>query len=433
MEKCRIIVVGGGAGGLELATKLGKRLGRKGFAEVTLIDSKRTHLWKPLLHQVAAGSLDIADQQLEYLAQAHWRHFRFRLGKMSGLDRRNKKVIVAPTLNENGEEVIPGRSFEYDYLIIAVGSVSNDFGIPGVQEHCLFLDTLVQAQRFQQRLLNQLLFMHTHRRDRYPQLGVAIIGAGATGVELAAQLHTVTRVLSAYGLDELHPERDIKLHIIEAGPRILPALPEPVVDKTCASLTQLGVQIHVNERVVEVTKDGVKTGSGQFIEAGITVWAAGIKAPNFLRDIDGLETNRINQLVVRTNLQVTRDDTIYAIGDCAACIDKVGTQVPPRAQAAHQQASFVYHSLCARFKGKSVSEYQYRDYGSLVTLGRYSTVGSLMGSIPGTLFITGYIARMVYLSLYKLHQIALFGFPRTAMLTLSKLLRRSVDPEVKLH
>jgi len=429
----RIIVVGGGAGGLELASKLGYHLGRKGLADVTLIDSKRTHLWKPLLHQVAAGALDIGDQQLEYLAQARWRYFRFRLGKMTGLNRQAKKVIVAPTNNENGEEIIPERSFSYDYLVLAVGSISNDFGIPGVMDHCLFLDTLGQAQRFQQRLLNQMLFMHTHRGEGIDQLGVAIIGAGATGVELAAQLHTVTRVLSAYGLDELNPETDIKLHIIEAGPRILPALPEPVVDKACHSLRSLGVQIHVNERVVEVTEQGVKTGSGQFIAAGISVWAAGIKAPAFLKEIDGLESNRINQLVVTDKLQTTRDENIFAIGDCAACVDIAGVTVPPRAQAAHQQASFVFSALCAKIQGREFGSYRYRDYGSLVTLGRYSTVGSLMGSVPGTLFITGYIARLVYLSLYKLHQIALFGLIRTAMLTLSKLLRRSVDPEVKLH
>lgn len=433
MAKCRIIVVGGGAGGLELASKLGQRLGRRGIAEITLIDSKRTHLWKPLLHQVAAGALDIGDQQLEYLAQAHWRHFRFRLGKMIGLDRRRKVVIIAPTLNDEGEEVIPERCFEYDYLVMAVGSVSNDFGISGVQQHCLFLDTLSQAERFQQQLLNQLLYMHTHQQAGQSELGVAIIGAGATGVELAAQLHSVTRVLSAYGLDKLNPERDIKLHIVEAGPRILPALPEPVVDKTCHSLEHLGVQIHVNQRVVEITKDAVKTASGLVISAGITVWAAGIKAPDFMREIDGLETNRINQLVVGTNLQTTRDESIYAIGDCSACVDSAGVQVPPRAQAAHQQASFVYKSICARMKGRAAGAYRYRDYGSLVTLGHYSTVGSLMGSIPGTLFVTGYIARMVYLSLYKLHQIALFGFFRTSLLTLSKILRRSVDPKVKLH
>ena len=431
-ERHQIIVVGGGAGGLELATKLGKRLGRRRQADIILIDSKQTHLWKPLLHQVAAGSLDVGEQQLEYLAQAHWRHFRFRLGKMSGLDREQQYVFVAPTYNEKGEEIIPERRFYYDTLVIAVGSMSNDFGIKGVREHCLFLDTLVQAQQFQQHLLNRMLYLHTHQHD--DEMGVAIIGAGATGVELAAQLHTVTRALSAYGLDELNPERDIKLHIIEAGPRILPALPESVMEKTCESLERIGVQIHVNERVVEVTRDGVKTANGDCIPAGICVWAAGIKAPDFLRDIDGLETNGINQLVVNKKLQTTHDKNIFAFGDCAACPDEVNTFVPPRAQAAHQQASFLYKALCKRLNGlSSENEYVYRDYGSLVTLGRYSTVGSLMGAIPGTIFISGYIARMVYLSLYKMHQIAIYGWFRTTMLTLAKVLRRSVDPEVKLH
>lgn len=416
---------------MELVTKLGYRLGRKRLADIILIDSKQTHIWKPLLHQVAAGSLDVGEQQLEYLAQAYWRHFRFRLGKMSGLDRRQRFVIVAPTYNEKGEEIIPERRFYYDTLVIAVGSVSNDFGIKGVREHCLFLDTLAQAQYFQQQLLNRLLYLHTHQHDE--QLGVAIIGAGATGVELAAQLHTVTRMLTSYGLDELKPERDIKLHIIEAGPRILPALPESVMEKTCEGLERIGVQIHVNERVVEVTREGVKTANGDFIPAGICVWAAGIKAPDFLRDIDGLETNRINQLVVQKNLQTTRDENIFAFGDCAECPGEGNEVVPPRAQAAHQQASFLYKAICKRLDGKPWGEYVYHDYGSLVTLGRYSTVGSLMGSVPGTIFVSGFIAKMVYLSLYKMHQIALFGWFRTAMLTLAKFLRRSVDPQIKLH
>jgi NADH dehydrogenase len=433
-DKHHIVVVGGGAGGLELATRLGTAMGHNGRAEITLIDAKPTHLWKPLLHQVAAGSLDIGDQQLAYLAQARWRHFRFRLGSMSGLDRNSRTVIVAPTLDETGEEVIPERRLHYDSLVMAVGSVSNDFGIKGVQEHCFFLDTMDEAQRFQRQLLNRMLYLHTHKRQPDDRLGVAIIGAGATGVELAAQLHTVTRVLSAYGLDNLDPEHDIKLHIVEAGPRILPALPQPVVEKTRRGLENLGVNIHVNERVVEVTKDGVRTVEGDFISAGITVWAAGIKAPDFLRDINGLETNHINQLQVNANLQTTRDENIYALGDCAACPDKGGGMVPPRAQAAHQQASFLTKLLKKRVSGAAYQgQYRYRDHGSLVTLGSYSTVGSLMGRIPGTLYIAGYIARWVYLSLYKLHQIALYGWLRTALLTVSKLLRSSVHPEVKLH
>jgi len=433
-EKHKIVVVGGGAAGLELVSRLGRKLGKKGLAEITLIDAKRTHIWKPLLHEVAAGSLDVAEYQLEYLAQAHWRHFKYRLGRMAGLDRERKLVHVAPTCNVQGEVIIPEREFAYDTLIIAVGSVSNDFQIKGVREHCLFLDTLSEAESFQRRLLETLLHIHTNKQSDPGQLGVAIIGAGATGVELTAQLHQVTRQLNAYGLDELNPEQDIRLHLIEAGSRILPQLPEGIATEARQKLKDLGVHVHENERVVEVTEEGVHTQGGDFIQAGITVWAAGIKAPDFLHDIDGLETNNINQLVVSKDLQTTRDPNIFALGDCAACPDDKLGFVPPRAQAAHQQASFLASNIERTLKGKKpVREYQYHDYGSLITLGRYSTVGSLMGQIPGSIMVSGFIARTVYLSLHKMHQIALFGWLRTALLTLAHLLRRGVDPEVKLH
>lgn len=432
-HKHRIVVVGGGAAGLELVTRLGKRLGRKGLAEITLIDAKTTHIWKPLLHEVASGTLDVAEHQLEYLAQAHWNHFRYRLGRMDGLDREKRLIYVAPTYNEQGEEIIPRRSFPYDTLVITVGSVSNDFGIEGVQDHCLFLDTLGEAQHFQRQLLDTLLYMHTHQKENPNQLGIAIIGAGATGVELTAQLHQVTRQLNAYGLDEFNPEQDIRLHLIEAGPRILPQLPEGLSTQACEKLEALDVQVHVNERVTRIDENGVLAASGDFIRAGIKVWAAGIKAPDFLAEIDGLETNSINQLLVYKNLQTTRDKHIFALGDCAACPDEHGGFVPPRAQAAHQQASYLARAIERRIKNRAVGEYHYHDYGSLVTLGRYSTVGSLMGNIPGSIMVSGFVARSVYLSLHKMHQIALFGWFRTGMLSLAHLLRRGVDPSIKLH
>ncbi len=434
-ERHQIIVVGGGAGGLELVTALGDRLGRRKLADITLIDASRTHIWKPLLHEVAAGTLDAHQDELEYMAQARWHHFRFRLGRMVGLDREKQEVTLAPTYNDEGQEVVPERKFRYDTLVIAVGSLSNDFGIPGVKENCLFLDTTLQAERFQRRLLDTMLRAHTLGQPiREGQLDVAIVGAGATGVELAAQLHHVTRQLSAYGLDTIDPERHIKLHVIEASPRLLPALPPKLSSAAAAELARLGVVVHTNERVVEVSKEGIRTASGHFIPANFKVWAAGIKAPDFLKEIGGLETNRINQLVVRPTLQTTRDENIYAIGDCAACaMDDQGNTVPPRAQAAHQQASLVAKAIVRQLKGKPLPTYRYRDYGSLVTLGRYSTVGNLMGNLTGSLMISGFIARMVYLSLYKMHQVALHGYIRTALLTWAHFLHRSVNPQVKLH
>lgn len=431
----KIVVVGGGAGGLELVTKLGKKLGKKKKAQVTLVDSTHTHIWKPLLHEVAAGTLDSHEDEIEYLSQAMCSGFRFRLGRMDGLDRQNKQISLAPTYNEDGVEIIPRRSFDYDYLIISVGSISHDFGIKGVRDHCLFLDTTKQAEAFQKQLLQSYLQAHTQGRPLDEgQLNIAIVGAGATGVELCAQLHEVSHLLTAYGLDEVNPH-DVKLTLIEAADRILPGLPENISDAAVKELRELGVEVLPGERVIEVTESGIKTQSGKVIPSAIKVWAAGIKAPEFLKDIDGLETNWMNQLVVRQTLQTSLDDDIYAIGDCAAC-KWLGQEqnVPPRAQAAHQMASLVYKSIVNRMSGKTIPEYHYHDYGSLVSLGRYGTVGNLMGNLSrGSMMIEGFMARMMYLSLYKMHQTALFGPFRVVMLSLSHLFRRSVHPKIKLH
>lgn len=434
-ERHQIVIVGGGAAGLELATALGKKLGKKQRADVILIDESRTHIWKPLLHEVAAGTLDSAEDELEYLAQARWCHFRYRLGRMVDLDRERQEVCLAATINEEGIEIIPERRFRYDTLVIAVGSLSNDFGIRGVKEHCLFLDTTAQAERFQRKLLDCMLKAHTQGKPIVKgQLDLAIVGAGATGVELAAQIHHVTHKLASYGLDTIDPDKHIRIHVIEAGPRILPALPERLSSAAVEELARLHVTVHVNQRVVEITETGIVTSEGKIIPAAMKVWAAGIKAPDFLKDIAGLETNHINQLVVLQNLRTTRDEHIFAIGDCAACpIGDTGQNVPPRAQAAHQQASTLTRSIIRQFKGRSLIDYKYRDYGSLVALGHYSTVGNLMGGLVGSMMISGYIARFVYLSLYKMHQAALYGWPRAILITFLHFLRRGVDPQIKLH
>ncbi|MGA2127005.1 MAG: FAD-dependent oxidoreductase, partial [Xanthobacteraceae bacterium] len=225
-EPHQIIVVGGGAGGLELVTRLGDKLGRRKLADVTLIDKSRTHLWKPLLHEVAAGSMDFAVHEIDYLAQAHWHGFRYRIGEMIGLDRQRREVQLAAYVDEEGREVTSQRSFGYDTLIIAVGSQGNDFGTPGVREHAISLDTPGQAKRFHSRLVNAYIRGHSQSVPLRPeQLQVAIIGAGATGTELAAELHYTTRELVAFGLDRIDPEKDIQINLIEAAEQILPALP----------------------------------------------------------------------------------------------------------------------------------------------------------------------------------------------------------------
>jgi len=431
-----VVIVGGGAGGLELATRLGNTLGRKGKAEITLIDRNRTHVWKPLLHEIAAGSMNPDKHELEYLAQAHWHHFKFRLGSMDGIDRTKKEVYVAPFHDEDGIEVIPRRTFQYDTLIIAIGSTTNDFGIKGAREYSIALDTQDQAERFHRRLHNALVRAQTQVAPvQAGQLEVVIVGAGATGVELAAELHNTTRELAAYGLDKIDADRDVKISLIEATDRVLPALPPALSHAVDLELRKLRVHLYTGERVTEVTEKGVYTHSGRFIPSALVVWAAGIKAPDFLNNLDGLEANRINQLVVRRTLQTTLDDSVFAFGDCAACPwPGHDENVPPRAQAAHQQASMLIKTVKSILQEKPLPEYTYRDYGSLVNLGRYSTVGSLMGALAGgSLFIEGMFASFMYQSLYKMHMMSLHGFFTVLLQTLARLITRRTEPQVKLH
>ena len=429
-----IVVIGGGAGGLELATQLGDKLGKSKKANIMLVDCNLTHLWKPLLHEVAAGSLNSHEDELSYMAQGHWHHFIFRLGRMDRLDRGKKEISLAPTVDEHGVEYIPRRIFSYDTLIIAVGSVTNDFNIPGIQEHCLFLDTQQQADHFHKILLRNYYAAHTQKEPlREGQLHIAIAGAGATGVELSAELYEATRQVVEFGLDRIIPE-DVKITIIEGSDRILPALPERLSKLTEKALHNINIQICTGQRITKATAEGFHTHSGQFIPAEIKVWAAGVKAPDFLKGLDGLETNTINQLIVKPTLQTTLDDNIFAMGDCAACpMPDSGNTVPPRAQAAQQQASMLVKTIQRRLRNEPLPEYHYVDYGSLINISQYSTVGNLMGKLSGNFMIEGVFARLVYLSLYKMHQLALHGFVRVAFSTLANILTRKVKPRMKLH
>ena len=436
----RVVIVGGGAGGLELATALGDRYGRGGRLSVTLVDKTRAHIWKPKLHEIAAGSMDIGVHEVDFLAQSHWHHFRYRIGEMTGLDRESREVQVAAFVDEGGEQVTPRRTVGYDTLVISVGSQSNDFGTPGVDAYAMKLESIADARRFNRRMVNAFIRAHAQAEPlAQHQLQVAIIGAGATGVELAAELHRTTREVVAYGLDRVDPEKDMRLHLVEAADRVLPALPFGMSSATADLLRRLGVVVHTNARVSEVTQDSVILAGGGRIPAELVVWAAGVKAPPFLKALAGLESNRINQLLVKPSLQTTLDDDIFAMGDCAACPWPAanggqGGFVPPRAQAAHQQASHLLGQMKRRLAGKPLTDYRYRDFGSLVSLGRFSTVGSMTGvPLGGSMMIQGNLARLMYLSLYKMHELSLHGVPKVALDTLARLITRRTEPHVKLH
>lgn len=427
----RVVIIGGGAGGLELATRLGNKLGRKGKARVTLVDRNHTHIWKPLLHEVATGTLDIEIDQLSYRAHAAAHGFDFQLGSLQGLSRAQQKVILTPVYAQDGEEVLSARELEYDYLVLAIGSISNHFNTPGVAEHCIFLDSPAQAQRFHRHLLDAYLKLNSpgHPKDK---LNIAIVGAGATGVELAAELYHAAAELNLYGFADLRKDR-LNISVIEAGPRILPALPERIATAAHKELQKLGVKVRTNTKVTAADANGLQL-DDEHLDAELRVWAAGIKAPDFLTSLDGLETNRLNQLLVNTKLQTTQDANIFAIGDCAGCPLPDGKWVPPRAQSAHQMASAVARNILLDLAGKPLQDFRYQDHGSLISLSRFGTVGSLMGNlVGGAMMIEGRIARLAYISLYRMHQVALHGWIKMLVISLVARINRIVRPRLKLH
>jgi NADH dehydrogenase len=423
----RIVVVGGGAGGLELVASLGKKFGKTNKAEILLVDSSPIHLWKPLLHEFAAGTLFSYDDELSYLAYSASHYFQFCLGTMQGLKRSKKEIILSAVFDKE-HEIIPQRIIPYDILIIAVGSISNDFNIPGVKEYCFTIDNSEQALYFQKHSIKTMMMAFpSHFNNRDHELNIAIVGGGATGVELCAELNYAISQLTAYGFN-FNP-KNVSISLIEASNRLLPALPERVSNSVREQLENLGIKLYIGEQVSEVTAEGIHTKTGKFIPSTVKVWAAGIKAPAFLQDLDGLQTNKINQLLVKPTLQTTLDDSIFALGDCADCPQEGSDPVPPRAQAAHQEATFLVKNIANFLNKEPLLDFHYHDHGSLISLSRYKTVGNLMKGF----FIQGKLARLAYSSLYRSHQVALFGYWRVAILILANWLSRRIRPRLKLH
>ena len=434
-RKTQIVVVGGGAGGLELVRRLGAKYGRKRH-DIILVDKNLSHIWKPLLHEVAAGSLDANLDEVGYRGHCHRWGYRFFQGSLDGIDREAKTISLAPVKDEDGSGLIEAHTIRYDILAIALGSVSNDFGVPGVKEHCLYLDSRVQADRFRTRLLNHCLRVSRAMMNdptANEQVRVAIVGGGATGVELAAELYNAAGALRHYGL-EVFDESRMHVTLLEAGPRILPALPEKLAAAASHELGVLGVHVRPDVQVVEARPRQLITKTGEVFEADLLVWAAGVKGADFLSSLD-LETTGRNQILVTDTLQTTVDPCIYALGDCASYTPPGEDRpIPPRAQAAHQMAEVVFANICRMQAGKPLRHFIYRDNGSLVSLSRFSTVGSLMGNlIGGSMAIEGRIARFIYTSLYRLHLIGIHGWVKATFLMLVGQVNRIVRPKLKLH
>lgn len=422
-----IVIVGGGAGGLELAARLGRALGpRQGRERVLLVDRFAFHIWKPTLHEVAAGTLDAHQEGLSYPVLARRNHFSFTMGQLAGLDAARKTIALAPQRNAHGEEVVPARTLSFTRLVLALGSGSNAFGTPGI-EHAYLLENVRDAQRFHADWLSACArASFTDKRA----LSIAIVGAGATGVELSAELLEAHAEL----LESLGSSQRFRLDVtlVEAGDRILGGLPERISAQAAVALRRKQVRVMTGTRVLELRPGVLVTSAGE-IAAEMMVWAAGIKAADANAAL-GLEVNRLNQFVVDERLRTSAPD-VLALGDCAACVWEGGRMVPARAQAAHQQADYLARVLLALLREREVAEpFVYRDFGSLVSLGENKGVGNLMGGLAGrNFFVEGLIAKWMYMSLHLMHHRAILGLGKTAVLALARLLQQRVSGRLKLH
>ncbi|RJF99188.1 NAD(P)/FAD-dependent oxidoreductase [Noviherbaspirillum saxi] len=431
-----IVIAGGGAGGLELATRLGDSLGKSGRARIVLIDRSPTHFWKPLLHTVASGKRDPQMHEVEYSAQAAEHGFQFVCGEVLGVDRASRKIAVGPYRSDDGAEVLPARSLPYDKLVLAFGAVTNFFNIAGAAEHSLTLDSVWQAEQFRKRFLASCMQASSRRTAGATEgavVNIVIVGGGATGVELAAELSHTVRTLAQYNVHTLDPGRDVRVSIIERSELLLPHLNPRLAKRAARYLGSLGVAVCTGTTVARVDADAVLDTDGIRHASDITLWAAGVEGPAVCTTL-GLPVNRLKQIVVNAGLQSPEDADVFAIGDCSSyvCPEK-GAAVPPRAQVAHQQAMYLADVL-ARKPDEEVPDFQYRDYGSLVSLGPFAAVGSLLGSSSGReMLVGGVTARLLYSLMYQKHVMALHGFIRMAAQTVVHWLRGKVSPPVKLH
>lgn len=423
-----ILIIGGGVAGLVLATKLGEQLGRTGRAHITLVDRSSTHIWKPMLHTIAAGTWDLYQQQVSYIAHASEHHFNYQLGKMCGLDRQAREVHLGPLTGPDGVVLLAQRTLPYDILVLAIGSQANDFGVAGVAQYCHFIDNQAQAEAFNLALRSHILRCVVTQ----DVLRIAIVGAGATGVELAAEISRMLELASHYG-DPTIRQR-LHLTLLESGPRILAAFPEQVSSLSAQQLLRIGVDLRVDTPVVGAEADGFRLGDGQLLPAALMVWAAGVKGANFVSALSALEVNRHNQLLIRPSLQAVNDPQVFVLGDCASLVAPSGAPaLPPTAQVAAQQAEHLARHLAAWLDGTPVPDFIFHDFGSLVSLSQYNAFGTLgkYGFFKGG-FVRGWFAQLSHTLLYRRHQIALHGVPRATLMWLAERLNGLLKPRIRL-
>ena len=366
----QVVVLGGGFGGLSAVKAM-----RRVAADVTLVDRHAYNTFQPLLYQVATAGLNPGDVTY-FLRSRHARqpNMRFCLGEVTDVDTSAKKVHLAD-----------GPALVYDYLVVATGVTTNYFGVPGAQEHALALYTRKQALAVRDRIFTDL--EKAVRQGQPRDLRVIVVGAGATGVEMAGTLAELRNGSAKALYPELDPGR-MHITLVEMMPHVLAPFPARLRRYAHRALQKRGVQLRLSTTVKEVRPDGVVVDDGEFIEAGLVIWASGIKVPDFVADW-GLPQGKGGRIEVEGDFRVKGFDDVFAVGD----ISLTPTPLAQLAQPALQGGEHAGRQIGRLVAGEPTKPFRYFDKGSLATIGRSSAVAKI-NHVPG---LTGFVAWLIWL------------------------------------
>jgi NADH dehydrogenase len=372
MNKPRVVILGGGFGGLTAARALHKA------ADVTVVDRHNYQTFLPLLYQVSTAGL--AADHVAYPIRGALRKtpVKFRMGSPISIDHKNKEVKL------DSSEIL-----KFDHLIVALGSVSADFGIPGVKEFTLGMKTVSEALTIRAEIMRR--FEDLCRFEDDTKLSITVVGGGPTGVEMAGAIAELIR--GPLKSDQANAAANINITLIEAGPRLLPPFAPSLSARTKKDLEKLGVKVLLNAAVQEVEHRKIKLKDGTTISSEITIWAAGVKGSDAMGQLN-LPTVA-NRVAVDPTMQVKNYPNVWALGDIAAAIGKDGNTLPMVAPVAIQQGKFIAKQIMRISKNQKLENFKYLDKGSMATIGRNKAVVQVK-----SLKISGAIAWLIWLWLH---------------------------------
>ncbi len=356
MAKPRVVILGGGFGGLNAARALGKT------ADVTVVDRHNYQTFLPLLYQVSTASL--AADHIAYPIRGALRKSgaKFRMGSPISIDHKNKTVKL------DSSEVLA-----FDHLIIALGSATTDFGIPGVDEFTLGMKTVHEALEIRSEIMRR--FEDLCRFEDNTRLSIVVVGGGPTGVEMAGALAELVR--GPLRSDHYNASKHIDISLLEAGPRVLPMFSPGLSEKTMRQLENMGVKVLVNSAVKKVEWRKTTLADGSELPSEVVVWAAGVKGAPVINELNlPIKGNRIS---ADPTLQVTNYPDIWTIGDVSGVLGEDGRPLPMVAPVAMQQGSFVAEQIKRIAKGAPLKNFKYKDKGSMATIGRHKAVVQVKG------------------------------------------------------